>query len=113
MLQEWEDNRLTTEGQLLHKRVDNPFYRQKNGDIITLRSVHVASHTLGLYGITDAIELTLSDSSTNTIQHPHYPGYWNVLPVEYKRGKQKPNRCDEVQLAAQVMCLEEMYQIHT
>jgi CRISPR-associated exonuclease Cas4 len=111
LLQEWEDNRLTTEGQLLHKRVDNPFYRQKNGDIITLRSVHVASHTLGLYGITDAIELTLSDSSTNTIQHPHYPGYWNVLPVEYKRGKQKPNRCDEVQLAAQVMCLEEMYQI--
>lgn len=29
LLQEWEDNRLTTEGQLLHKRVDNPFYRQK------------------------------------------------------------------------------------
>lgn len=109
--QEWEDNSLTTEGKLLHKRVDAPFYRQKNGDIITLRSVHVASHSLGLYGITDAIELTPSDSSINTIRHPHYPGYWNVLPVEYKRGKQKPNRCDEVQLAAQVMCLEEMYQI--
>ena len=42
--QEWEDNSLTTEGQLLHKRVDDPFYRQKSGDIITLRSVHIASH---------------------------------------------------------------------
>ncbi len=109
--QEWEDNSLTTEGQLLHKRVDDPFYRQKSGDIITLRSVHIASHTLGLYGMTDAIELSPSDSSTNAIRHPRYPGFWNLLPVEYKRGKQKPDKCDEVQLAAQVMCLEEMYQI--
>ncbi len=49
--QQWDENRLTAEGQLLHQNVDNPAYRQKNGDVITLRSVHVASHTLGLYGI--------------------------------------------------------------
>jgi hypothetical protein len=60
--QEWEDNRLTVEGQLLHENVDNPFYRQKNGDIITLRSVHIASHELGLYGIADAIELLPAES---------------------------------------------------
>ena len=112
LMQEWNDNRLTIEGQLLHERVDNPFYRQKNGDVITLRSVHVASRTLGLYGITDAVELTMSDTSFNAIHHPRYEGWWNVLPVEYKRGKQKPNKCDEVQLAAQVICLEEMYKIH-
>ncbi|WP_308763832.1 CRISPR-associated protein Cas4 [uncultured Bacteroides sp.] len=109
--QEWEDNSLTTEGQLLHKRVDSPFYRQKNGDIITLRSVHVASSSLGLYGVTDVVELSPSDSLINAIKHPHYPGFWHLLPIEYKRGKQKPNKCDEVQLAAQVICLEEMYQI--
>ena len=29
--QQWNDNRLTAEGELLHKNVDNPAYRQKNG----------------------------------------------------------------------------------
>jgi len=29
-------------------------------------------------------------------------------PVEYKRGKAKPNDCDTVQLCAQALCLEEM-----
>jgi CRISPR-associated exonuclease Cas4 len=31
-----------------------------------------------------------------------------VVPVEYKRGKPKTHRADEVQLCAQAMCLEEM-----
>jgi CRISPR-associated exonuclease Cas4 len=31
-----------------------------------------------------------------------------VFPIEYKRGKPKPDRCDEVQLCAQALCLEEM-----
>jgi hypothetical protein len=30
--QQWDENRLTAEGQLLHQNVDNPAYRQKNGD---------------------------------------------------------------------------------
>ena len=59
--QQWNNNRLTAEGELLHKNVDDPTYRQKNGDTITLRAVHIASHTLGLYGICDAIELLPSD----------------------------------------------------
>lgn len=112
LAQDWEDNRLTIEGQLLHQNVDNPFYRQKCGDTIVLRSVHIASPTLGLYGLTDAVELTPSETSANTICHPKYPGFWNLMPVEYKHGKQKPTPCDEVQLAAQVICLEEMHHIH-
>ena len=35
---QWNDNRLTAEGELLHKNVDNPAYRQKNEDTITLRA---------------------------------------------------------------------------
>jgi len=31
-----------------------------------------------------------------------------VYPVEYKRGRPKKDRCDEVQLCAQALCLEEM-----
>ena len=110
--QQWADNRLTTEGQLLHKNVDNPFYRQKNGDTITLRSLHIASKRLGLYGITDAVELIPSDSPEDSITHNRYPGYWKPYPVEYKRGHSKPDERDEVQLAAQAMCLEEMYGIN-
>ena len=110
--QQWSDNRLTAEGHLLHKNVDDPAYRQKNGDTITLRSVHIASHTLGLYGVTDAVELLPSDSQVDAITHPRYTGLWKPYPVEYKRGHRKPDECDEVQLAAQVICLEEMYGIH-
>lgn len=110
--QQWAENRLTAEGNILHENVDNPFYRQKNGDVITLRSVPVASKTLGLYGITDAVELMPADSSADAITHPKYPGLWKPYPVEYKRGHSKPDERDEVQLAAQVMCLEEMYGIN-
>lgn len=109
--QQWADNKLTTEGNILHKNVDNPFYRQKNGDTITLRSVHIASKRLGLYGITDAVELVPSDEEKDAIRHPRYAGWWKPYPVEYKRGRSKPDERDEVQLAAQVICLEEMYDI--
>ena len=110
--QQWDENRLTAEGQLLHDNVDNPAYRQKNGDVITLRAVHIASNTLGLYGVTDAIELLPSEDATDAITHSRYPGYWKPYPIEYKRGRRKPDERDEVQLAAQVICLEEMYGIH-
>ncbi len=110
--QQWADNRLTTEGQILHKNVDNPFYRQKNGDTITLRSLHIASKELGLYGITDAVELIPSDTPEDSITYNRYQGYWKPYPVEYKRGHSKPDERDEVQLAAQAMCLEEMYGIN-
>lgn len=110
--QQWDDNRLTAEGKQLHQNVDNPSYRQKNGNTITLRSVHIASHSLGLYGVTDAVELLPSDDSTDAITHPRYPGFWKPFPIEYKRGHHKSDESDEVQLAAQVICLEEMYNIH-
>lgn len=96
----------------MHKRVDDPFYRQKNGSTITLRAVQIASKELGLYGITYAIELLSAKDDKNWITHPLYSGHWLPLPIEYKRGKPKIDEKDKVQLAAQVMCLEEMYSIH-
>ena len=109
--QQWDENRLTMEGNLLHSNVDNPSYRQKNGETITLRSVSIASKTLGLYGVTDAIELLPAVNGEKGISHKVYPGLWKPYPVEYKRGRPKCSPVDEVQLAAQVMCLEEMYGI--
>ncbi len=109
--QQWDDNRLTMEGSLMHQHADDPFYRQKCGDYISLRSVSVASHQLGLYGITDVVELHPADNDENSISHPRYPDQWLPYPVEYKHGKPKKHQEDEVQLAAQAMCLEEQYGI--
>ena len=103
---QWEDNRLTIEGNILHKNVDNPFYRIKNGGVATLHSVHIASKSLGLYGITDAVEL---HPSPKGIVIKGYKEPVLLYPVEYKHGKNKPDERDEVQVAAQVICLEEMY----
>lgn len=111
MEQRWSDNYLTTEGQIQHKHVDDPYYRQKVGEIVVLRSVSLASYELGLYGKSDAVELIPSDNKNNSISHPKYPGRWLPIPVEYKHGKPKNDEIDEVQLAAQAMCLEEMYSI--
>lgn len=110
--QQWEENRLTTEGQLLHQNVDDPAYRQKNGNVVTLRRVAIASKKLGLTGFSDAVELSPSDDEADTITHSKYSGRWKPVPVEYKRGHEKPDRRDEVQVAAQVLCLEEMYGIN-
>lgn len=111
MDQQWAENVLTTEGHILHKNVDNPAYRQKLNDRITLRSVHIASKELGLYGITDAIELQPTEEEVNCITHPKFTGCFIPYPVEYKHGHHKTDECDTMQLVCQVMCLEEMYNI--
>ena len=109
--QQWEENVLTMEGRILHQHVDDPFYRRKSGNCICLRSVNIASHELGLYGLTDIVELYPAGENEEFISHPDYPGRWRPYPVEYKHGRPKPDQIDEVQLAAQAMCLEEMYGI--
>lgn len=109
--QQWDENILTTEGHIMHRHVDDPFYRQKMGNQICLRSVSIASKELGLYGISDIIELHPSVSAHNAITHPSYSGYWIPYPIEYKHGKPKRDNIDLVQLTAQAMCLEEQYGI--
>lgn len=107
--QKWDDNRLTAEGQIMHNNVDNPAYRQKNRDLITLRRVAISSAKLGLYGFSDAVELIPADTSEKSVLHPCYPGFWRLHPIEYKHGKPKPDLRDKVQVVAQAICLEEMF----
>jgi CRISPR-associated exonuclease Cas4 len=47
--------------------------------------------------------------SANGLRLPDAEGLWRAFPVEYKRGKPKHDACDEVQLCAQALCLEEMF----
>lgn len=104
----WAENVLTITGRQLHEKADGGRRTRKRGRPAVTRSLPLRSLTLGLFGKADVVEFretpggapsaTLS-SSTNT----RVP-----FPVEYKRGQPKKNRCDEVQLCAQALCLEEM-----
>lgn len=109
----WQDNHLTALGQLLHRRVDDPEITSRSGMILTLRSVPLVSYTLGLFGLSDVVELyPTSEGQRAYFTHPKYPGHrFQPVPVEYKRGKSKRNNADRLQLCAQAICLEEMYQV--
>ena len=102
---QWQENALTAEGRILHRRADDPFFTEKRKDRLIARSVPVASYSLGLSGICDVIEFT---ASPDGIQLPGREGHWLPAPVEYKRGRPKPEPSDAAQLCAQALCLEEM-----
>lgn len=91
----WADNRLTVEGTHLHRRVDGA-PGETRGDVRTTRSLALRSLRLGLTGKADVVELHRT------------AGGERPFPVEYKRGRPKRDRSDEVQLCAQALCLEEM-----
>ncbi len=95
----WADNRFTAEGQVLHEHV-NEASVESRGPLRTLRALDIVSRTLGLVGKADVVEVKRAVSGAIT-----------YCPVEYKRGKPKRHRADEVQLCAQAICLEEMFDV--
>jgi len=106
--QQWKENVLTVEGKQLHKRVDDPFFTETRGGQITARAVPVASYRLGLSGVCDVVEFT---ESPEGVKLPGRSGLYLAAPVEYKRGHEKRDPCDEAQLCAQAICLEEMLSV--
>ena len=91
----WTENRFTAEGRVLHERVDSSASNQVGGMRVE-RTLPICSARLGVSGQADVVEF-------------HSDG--TVFPVEYKRGKPKKDQCDEVQLCAQALCLEEMLKV--
>lgn len=90
--QAWAENRFTVEGNQMHAKAHDGPDESRPGVRIT-RGMPVVSRMLGLSGQCDVVEF-------------HRDG--TILPVEYKRGKPKAHRADEVQVCAQAMALEEM-----
>lgn len=109
----WAENYLTASGRQLHERVDGGL-RETRRDIHVATSLRLFSHRLGLTGVADAVEFRRVDALVDAhgvrlaAPLPGRDGLWRPFPVEYKRGKPKPHRADEVQLCAQTLCLEEM-----
>lgn len=108
---QWAENVRTIEGKLMHEKADNPFIQESRGNVIVTRSIPLASYEIGLYGIADVVEFKKSNSPAKGITIKDLDGVWIPHPVEYKRGKPKPDERDIVQLCAQAICLEEMYKI--
>ncbi len=92
----WDENRLTAEGRLLHEKVHEG-EAESRGDVRIARGIRLRSQRLGISGQADVVEF-----------HRQPDGSWLPYPVEYKRGRPKPDTCDEIQLCAQAICLEEM-----
>ena len=90
--QAFADNLHTARGQAVHHLVDTPGYEMKSG-VRVERALPVWCDRLNLIGKADLVEF-----------HPD----GMVYPVEFKHGAKRQKLHDDIQLAAQALCLEEM-----
>ena len=104
--QQWEENIHTVVGELMHKKAHDPYLTEKRRDTIIARALPVASREMGVTGECDVVEFHRCGDGIRL--HGHR-GYFSVYPIEYKKGKPKITEEDKLQLAAQAMCLEEMF----
>lgn len=102
----WDDNLLTVEGEIMHKRAHDPDFSESRNGVITVRGMPVRSREYGISGICDVVELTRDDE--NGFEVRGREGKYAVSPVEYKRGRQKEGLEDVMQVVLQALCLEEM-----
>ncbi|MFG1346374.1 CRISPR-associated protein Cas4 [Xanthobacter autotrophicus DSM 431] len=94
----WAEDAATAEGRLMHEKADSGRPERRPGVRIA-RGVALRSVALGVTGKADVVEFHGAPGT----------GEARPFPVEYKRGKPKAHRADEVQLCAQAMCLEEAF----
>jgi len=92
----WADNRQTAEGRLLHDRADTLQIERRHG-VRTITAMPLSSTEMGIAGVADVVEFRAKEGD----EHP--------VPIEYKRGRPKAHRADEIQLCAQALCLEAMF----
>ncbi|CAA7622823.1 CRISPR-associated protein Cas4 [Magnetospirillum sp. UT-4] len=94
--QQWEDNRLTAEGNVMHAAVDKAGAVARDG-VRRVTGLPLRSDRLRLSGRADVVEF-----------HPGSDGGDTPFPIEHKRGREKEDDRDRAQLCAQGLCLEEM-----
>lgn len=102
---QWEENVRTVEGHLIHDRAHDQFIRETRGNILISRGMPIYSASLGTSGECDVVEFHKSNSGIGIHGRS---GRYEVVPIEYKRGRDKEDDADILQLTAQTICLEEM-----
>ena len=106
--QQWQEKVHTVVGELFHKRAHDKFSYERRGDVIITRGLPIHSRELGISGECDIVEF---QEKENGIRLFGRTGTYQPYPVEYKKGSPKNTEADILQLAAQAMCLEEMFSI--
>jgi CRISPR-associated exonuclease Cas4 len=107
--QVWADNRLTAEGRILHEKVHER-EDESRCELHIVRGLRLRSLELGVAGVADVTEFVRVPEGEGA-HLPGLRGSWLPHPVEYKRGRPKPDDCDKVQVCAQALCLEEMLNV--
>lgn len=90
----WSENAHTAQGTILHKNTDERGYESDGAGARIVRALPLFSEKYNLNGKADIVEFR--------------PG--EIIPVEYKKGKRRQFENDDIQLCAQGLCLEEMFQ---
>lgn len=104
--QQWEENVHTAVGELMHKKVHDPYLAEKRKGVLITRALPVSSKSMGVSGECDVVEFHRCEDGIKL--HGHRDLY-SIYPIEYKKGKPKVTEEDKLQLVAQAMCLEEMF----
>lgn len=104
--QQWEENAHTVVGELMHKKVHDPYLKEKRKDVLITRALPVSSSMLGVRGECDVVEFHKCEDGVTLYGHR---GLYQIYPIEYKKGKPKISEEDILQLVVQAMCLEEMF----
>lgn len=103
--QQWKENILTIEGNIIHEKCHDEGFKEKRKNLIVTRGMRVYSPVMGCSGQCDIIEFHKSEEGAFLFEQE---GYWVPVPIEYKHGAEKSDYSDIAQLCAQAMCLEEM-----
>ena len=103
----WTENVLTALGRQMHESVHSDKI-EKRGNILRASGLRLASSILGISGQADLVEFRHCEDKGQGARLKNISGLWRPFPVEYKRGKPKKDKSDEVQLCAQAICIEEM-----
>ena len=96
------------EGRIAHKRVDQDVI-ERRGSFVKVTRMAVTSDQYHMHGICDSLEFI---DDPNGAYIDFLDGIYKIQPVEYKHGKSRDEIEYNLQLTAQTMCLEEMYQTH-
>lgn len=102
----WSESSDTAKGRIEHERVHSQRV-ERRGSKLKLYEYEVFSETMGIRGKCDCIE-AYADETGCRIPAADFPV--RLYPVEFKHGKVREEEEYELQLCAQAMCLEEMYQ---
>ena len=104
--QQWAENEHTVIGELMHKKAHDPYLTEKRKDVLITRALPVSSRLLGISGECDVVEFHKKEQGVKLYGHR---GFFEIYPIEYKKGKPKESEEDILQLTAQALCLEEMF----